>query len=87
VGGYLLAVIDHTLGWIDGFDPSILDSAPDTSAALDRLGTPADRFDWLYSMWADKPAFFFLSWEAIGHGYNHLGELISIRNRMGLSPF
>jgi len=87
VGGYLLAVIDHTRGWIDGLDPSMLDTVPDPRAALDRIGTPADRFDWLYSMWADKPASFFLSWEAIGHGYNHLGELISIRNRMGLSPF
>lgn len=36
---------------------------------------------------AAVPVEFHLRWEAVGHGYNHLGELISIRNRMGLSPF
>ncbi len=54
---------------------------------LRELGVPEDRFDWLYGMWRGKPASFFLSWQAVGHGYNHLGELVSIRNRMGLSPF
>ncbi len=87
VSQYLLAVIDHTRDWVVDLDPSVLDQAPDPEGALQRIGTPEDRFDWLYSMWAGKPASFFLSWEAIGHGYNHLGELISIRNRMGLSPF
>ena len=48
---------------------------------------PRDRFDWLYAMWEGKPAAFFVSWEAIGHGVSHLGELIATRNRMGLSPF
>ena len=38
-------------------------------------------------MWDGKPAAWFLQWSAVGHGINHLGELVSIRNRMGLSPF
>jgi len=87
VAGYLIAVIEHTRTWAADADLTVLDTVPDSAAALDKIGTPADRFDWLYSMWADKPAPFFLSWEAIGHGYSHLGELTSIRNRMGLSPF
>ena len=34
-----------------------------------------------------KPAAWFLQWEAIGHRVNHLGEMVSVRNRLGLSPF
>lgn len=88
VGQYALAVIDATATWVDESPaPAGLDAVPDSAAALRRLGTPEDRFDWLYRMWDGKPAAFFLSWEAIGHGVTHTGELVSIRNRMGLSPF
>lgn len=87
VGSYCLAVIDETIAWTTDGDLGVLDSLPDSAAALRRIGAPPDRFDWLYSMWDGKPGHFFLAWEATGHGYNHLGELISIRNRMGLSPF
>jgi hypothetical protein len=87
VGEYYLAVLAETARWVGEADLGVLDSTPDPAGALDRIGTPPDRFDWLYSMWDAKPGVFFLGWEAIGHGYNHLGELISIRNRMGLSPF
>ena len=87
VGGYLQAVIGCTLDWVAGSDLDLLDAVVDSAAALSRIGTPEDRFDWLYSMWDAQPGHFFLSWEAIGHGLGHLGELTSIRNRMGLSPF
>lgn len=87
VDGYALAVIDATAHWLDGADLARLDHHPDTAAALRALGTPEDRFDWLYTMWEGQPASYFLSWEAVGHSVNHLGELVSIRNRMGLSPF
>ena len=88
VEGYSLAVLDGTRGWLDEADLSTLDGpSNDTDAALAALGAPEDRMGWLYDMWRGRPASFFLSWEAIGHGYNHLGELTSIRNRMGLSPF
>jgi hypothetical protein len=29
----------------------------------------------------------FVQWPVIGHGNAHVGEGISLRNRMGLSPF
>ena len=87
VAAYALAVIDETAAWVADGDLSVLDTTPDSAAALRAIGTPEDRFDWLYGMWTGKPGHWFLSWEAVGHGYNHLGELISIRNRMGLSPF
>lgn len=87
VDGYTLAVIDSTMSWLDHGDLGLLDDRPDTDRALAALGAPEDRFGWLYDMWRGQPASFFVSWEAIGHPVNHLGELVSIRNRMGLSPF
>ena len=87
VGHYTLAVVESTAAWLEEHGLPPLDDRPDTAAALASIGTPEDRFDWLYSMWDGKPAAWFLQWSAVGHGLNHLGELISIRNRMGLSPF
>jgi len=87
VSGYLMAVIESTRSWVTEGNLSVLDTTPDSSAALSRIDTPADRFDWLYGMWSGKPGLFYLAWEAIGHGYNHLGELTAARNRLGLSPF
>ncbi len=87
VGGYTLAVMERTAGWLEEQGLPAMDRRPDTAAALEAIGTPADRFDWLYSMWDGKPTSWFLQWSAVGHGFNHLGELVSIRNRMGLSPF
>ncbi len=87
VGAYAMAVFDSTAGWLDSHGLPSMDSLPDTTGALQSIGAPEDRFDWLYSMWDGKPAAWFLQWSAIGHGFNHLGELVSIRNRLGLSPF
>ena len=87
VGAYALTVISATRDWLETADLAVLDTVPDSAAALTELGVPTDRFEWLYEMWDGRAAPFFLQWEAIGHGYNHLGELMSIRNRMGLSPF
>ena len=42
---------------------------------------------WLHAMWTDKPVGWFAQWEAIGHRLNHLGEMVSVRSRLGLSPF
>ena len=87
VGGYALAVMERTAGWLEEDGLPAMDERPPTAGALEAIGTPADRFDWLYAMWDGKPASWFLQWSAVGHGFNHLGELVSIRNRMGLSPF
>ncbi len=88
VEGYVLAVLDGTRSWLDQADLAVLDQPTvETDQALADLGAPEDRMSWLYDMWRGKPASFFLSWEAVGHGVNHLGELTAIRNRMGLSPF
>ena len=87
VGGYTLDVIDATADWLDEHGLPAMYERHDTASALAKIGTPEDRFDWLYSMWDGKPTAWFLQWSAVGHGINHLGELVSIRNRMGFSPF
>jgi hypothetical protein len=87
VGAYALAVIDDTIAWLDAATLDDLDDVPDSHRALAALGAPADDFDWLYAMWEGRPRRWFLSWEAIGHVVTHTGELVAIRNRMGLSPF
>jgi hypothetical protein len=70
-----------------GVDGSALRAIPDAGAALARAGVEEAAVPWLYSMWEGRPVSFFLQWEAIGHRLNHLGEMVSVRNRLGLSPF
>ena len=47
VGDYYLAVIDETLRWVADADLSVLDTTPNSTAALAKIGTPTDQFDWL----------------------------------------
>ena len=46
-----------------------------------------DELDWLHGMWNAKPVWWLLQWPVVGHGHAHVGEAISVRNRMGLSGF
>ena len=59
----------------------------DGPAGLTAAGVDAAAVPWLHRMWEGRPAGWFLQWEAIGHRVNHLGEMVSVRNRLGLSPF
>ena len=38
-------------------------------------------------MWDGHTVDWFVQWPVLGHGQAHVGEAISVRNRMGLSPF
>jgi hypothetical protein len=42
---------------------------------------------WLHDMWAGKPAAWFVRWELIGHAQGHVGEMVSVRDRLGYRPF
>lgn len=85
--GYQQAVADATGAWLSEVDLGTLDEVPDAAAALDAAGLAQADLPWLYAMWDRKPVSFFVRWEDIGHGITHVGEMVSIRNRMGLSPF
>ena len=85
---YLEAVFDATRQWLDDVATSALDTIPDTSHRLAaNAELSIDEVDWLHRMWADKPVWWLVQWPVIGHGHAHVGEAISVRNRMGLSPF
>jgi hypothetical protein len=73
--------------WLPAVDDTELERPVDGAATLQAVGVSEDAYGWLYRMWQDKPAAYFLRWEAVGHLTNHVGEMIATRNRMGLSPF
>ena len=59
--------------------------------AVERLaavgGVDYDHAPWLYAMWDGKPAAWFVRWELIGHAQGHVGEMVSVRDRLGFRPF
>ncbi len=85
--GYAEALWAATAAWLAEVDPAELDRVPDAAAGLRRATVSEDGYPWLYRMWTAKPVTFHVSWETIGHGYNHLGEMVNLRNRMGHGGF
>lgn len=85
---YAEAVHAETAGWLAATDLAGLDTVPDASGRLRDIGrVTVDAVPWLHRMWTDKPVSWFVQWECTGHVLNHLGEMVSVRNRLGLSPF
>lgn len=85
---YARDVHARTAEWFAGLELGELDTVADASSGLSELaGIGRDDADWLHDMWTDKPVGWFVQWECIGHGHTHVGEMVSVRNRMGLSPF
>jgi hypothetical protein len=86
---YVRAVHAATQEWLrePGFDVALGLADAGGTDGLARAGIDEADVPWLYRLWAGKPASFFVQWEAIGHRINHVGEMVSVRNRMGLSPF
>ena len=86
--GYVDAVFAASERWIREGGAASLDDVPDMAARLrHEAGIDPQRFDWLYGMWSGKSIGWLVQWPIIGHGHSHVGEAISVRNRMGLSPF
>lgn len=85
---YVRDVFAATAVWLEPLGTMILDSMPNSSHRLTKHAhLDADALPWLYSMWLDRPVWWLLQWPVLGHGNAHVGEAISVRNRMGLSPF
>jgi hypothetical protein len=88
LAAYATAVHEATGRWLATADLASLPDVPPASPRIAALaGVTADAVPWLHSMWAGKPAGWFVQWEAIGHRQGHLGEMVSVRSRLGLSPF
>lgn len=72
-----------TQDWLGDFATMTLDTIPDAASRLaGRAGVGDDEVGWLYAMWEGKPVSWFIRWEAIGHGFTHVGEMVNIRKRM-----
>lgn len=85
---YVSAVTDATTEWLNHLSMMALDSVPSASWQLEhKAGLATAGLEWLHSMWTDKAVSWFVQWECIGHRHGHLGEMIGIRGRLGLSPF
>lgn len=87
LGEYFDDVPVATETWMLELTADQLDERPDAAGALDRAGVSDAAAPWLYRLWSGQPTAFFVQWEAIGHRINHVGEMVALRNRMGLSPF
>lgn len=84
---YYEAVCERTSKHLAAGTLNDLDRVPDSATRLMAAGVKRDSVPWLFNMWEAKPVSFHVRWEAISHGVTHTGEMVSMRNRMGLSPF
>jgi hypothetical protein len=75
-------------GMLAALDPDELGVIPDAAGRLADVGGVTDEdAPWLYAMWSGKPAAWFVRWEVIGHAQGHVGEMVSVRDRLGYRPF
>lgn len=85
---YALAVHAATQTWLAEVPLTSLEAVPEASWRLGHHAEIAPRdLDWLHAMWDAKPVSWFVQWEVIAHGHGHVAEAVSVRNRLGLSPF
>jgi hypothetical protein len=85
---YATATFAATRDWLDHIGALVLDTVPAASERIAALaGIDPDPYRWLHEMWSGKSVSWFVQWPVIGHTNAHVGEMVSIRNRMGLSPF
>ena len=85
---YVRDVHAATARWLGVADLERFAEVPDAASHLaHRVGIPDSDAPWLHAMWTRKTVGWFVQWECIGHGHTHTGEAVSVRNRMGLSPF
>ena len=84
---YAGAVHDNTSAWLHRAGLEGFDDVPPASARIAAAGVSNRDVPWLHAMWTAKPVAWFVQWEAVGHRQGHLGEMVSVRSRLGLSPF
>jgi hypothetical protein len=85
---YVNAVFDATRRWLQRLSLMAMSTVPDTGRRLTlKAQLDPGEVGWLYSMWNGRTVDWFVQWPVLGHGQSHVGEAISVRNRLGLSPF
>ncbi len=86
VVAHLEAVLAEVRGFLSVASAEELDRRPDVRASLRAAGVDEQEFGWLHAQW-DGPVAFLVRWPMLGHVTHHVGELITVRNLLGLSPF
>jgi hypothetical protein len=85
---YVNDVFNGSRRWLQRLSGMAMITVPDSANRLTRLAQlDAAEVPWLYSMWNGRTVEWFVQWPVLGHGQSHVGEAISVRNRLGLSPF
>lgn len=87
VRAFASAVFADVRAYLGTIDEAELDRVPDAHAALTEAGVDSDAFGWLHAMWTGRPVAFLARWPLTTHLAHHVGEMITYRNQMGLSPF
>jgi len=86
--GYAAEVHNEVASALAQVTEEELEARPPAGERLAAVGgVEYDDAPWLYAMWDGKPAAWFVRWELIGHAQGHVGEMISVRDRLGLRPF
>lgn len=83
----VVGVASRIAGRLEQLPLERLDDPIDVADALVRAGVDVERYGWLANMWGDQTNAFLVRWPLLGHVGNHVGEMLSVRNRLGLSPF
>jgi hypothetical protein len=85
---YAKAVHELTASWLETMDLHHLDDVVPSSERLAQCaGVSEAAAPWLHRMWDGRTAGWLVRWVAIGHVHGHVGEMVSVRARLGLSPF
>jgi hypothetical protein len=85
---YVTGVFATTERWLKRLSAMALETIPNTPRRLETKALLSrDEVGWLFDMWSGKTVNWFVQGPVLGHGHNHVGEMVSVRNRMGLSAF
>ncbi len=87
VAAYNEAVFADVLAYLAAVDEAELARVPDAASVLDAADVSRDAFGWLHAQWTGQPVAFLVRWPLTAHLVHHVGEMITYRNQMGLSPF
>lgn len=80
------STVDAAVGtWLAGADLTL--QRPADLAAVEAAGITVDAVPWLHRLWGNGDIGTLVRWELLGHPLSHVGEMISLRSRMGLNPF
>ena len=84
---YWMTVAGQTSEWLKTIEPAALDEVPDMQARLATIPAMIAGSDntTATSFWSGRTAGFLLGGTVISHGYIHVGEMNSIRGRIGVS--